>query len=347
MLREKTNRVRIRDRWLGGSNEILIQTMADIKTSRVEDILAQATDLAERGADLYRVSVLDNDDLKALPDIAAHAPLPVVADIHYSAEYALGAIRAQVDKIRINPGNMKPAELTAVIREARRYQIPIRIGVNSGSLDRLNQLDRSCLDSYFQNLDRTIKLFKDEGYADNLVLSLKASDPDLTYRLYRAAAEIYPYPLHVGVTESGFGVQGMARSLAGLVPILREGIGNTIRISLTDSPQEEIEACKALLKALGLREQVPTLISCPTCGRTQAPVSQTARRVKEMLSKVQKNVKVAVMGCPVNGPGEAKDADFGLAGTVEAFLVFKKGQRVGLMSESEALAWLAAQIEIF
>lgn len=222
MLRDKTNVIRLREQLLGGSNPILIQTMADIKTSRTDEILAQVQDLAERGADLYRVSVLDEKDLLALPLIVKRSPLPIIADIHFSSDYAIRAIKAGVDKIRINPGNMKIEELVSIIDAAKAYNTAIRIGINSGSLDLHHQKNKHEMTNYFQSLDRYLRIFKENDYDKNLVISLKSSDPLLCLNLYQAAAELYPYPLHVGITETGFGVQGMARTMAGLVPILSE-----------------------------------------------------------------------------------------------------------------------------
>lgn len=346
MLRENTKVIELRDKKLGGSNEILIQTMSNIKTSKVTEVLAQLADLERRGLDIFRVSILDEDDLVALKTIVTESNIPIVADIHFKKDFALKAIATGVDKIRLNPGNLSYTELDEVILAAKRRNTAIRIGVNSGSL---NTSDKSAeyANAYFAHLDNYIKAFKKHDYTDRLVIALKSTDPLLTRRLNEAAAEIYPYPIHIGITETGYGVQGMARTAVGLVPLLERGIGNTIRISLSDEPQEEVKAAKALLIAMGLRKDFPTLISCPTCGRTMTNVSEMARKVSELLEYVRKPLKVAVMGCPVNGPGEAKDADLGLAGTKDGYLAFSNGKPYKEMKPLDAYHWLKENIETF
>lgn len=346
MLRDHTNVITLRDKKLGGPNEILIQTMSNIKTSRVDEVLEQLADLEKRGLDIFRVSILDEEDLVGLKTIVRESNIPIVADIHFSKAFALKAIETGVDKIRLNPGNLSYAELDEVVQAAKRRDTAIRIGVNSGSLNS-SKVEGDFANAYFSHLDNYIKVFKKHDYTSRLVIALKSSDPLLTRRLNEAAAEIYPYPIHIGITETGYGVAGMARSAVGLVPLLEKGIGNTIRISLSDEPKEEVKAAKALLGAMGLRKDCPALISCPTCGRTRTDVSKMARRVSELLEYIAKPIKVAVMGCPVNGPGEAKDADIGLAGTVDGYLVFKNGQPLKEMKSDDAYHWLKENIETF
>ena len=324
-LREKTIKFNIGNRTIGGSNDILIQTMANIKTSKVEEILALDKELKALGNDLLRLSVLDEEDAEAFKELSSRTSTPLIADIHFDYRLAIKAIQNGAKKIRINPGNIGGEEnLKKVIDVAKEYNVPIRIGVNSGSLSSKYTNKHDELDSYMESLDEVVKLMEKYDFR-NIVLSLKSSSPELTYQAYKRASEIYPYPLHLGVTEAG----------------------NTIRISLTDDPREEVKACKTLLSGLGLRKDVPTLISCPTCGRTQVNLIKTYNIVKEKLNYVNKPIKVAIMGCPVNGPGEAKDADLGLAGGKNAFTFFKKGKPVKTLKEDEAIKLLFEEIDKF
>ncbi len=347
MLRDNTNVVRIRNKLLGGKNKILVQTMAKTKTSNTEAIIKLANDLYIAGADLLRVSILDEHDAKSLKTIVDNSPLPIIADLHFNKDLALKSIDNGADKIRINPGNFHQDDLKEIIERAKYFNIPIRIGINSGSLSLNQTKDTSSINEYFSLLDSTIDIFKKYDYDKNLVLALKSTDPNLTFKLYRAAAELYPYPLHIGLTESGFGPVGAIRSSICLVPLLQLGIGNTIRISLSDSPITEVETVNALLKGLGLKNDVPTLITCPTCGRTQCDVSNLAKRISELLLPIEADIKVAIMGCPVNGPGEAKDADFGLAGTKNAYLTFESGKKGTILKEEEAYQWMKNKLSSF
>jgi (E)-4-hydroxy-3-methylbut-2-enyl-diphosphate synthase len=343
MAREKRT-VRVGSRLLGGSNPILIQTMADVKTSHVASILRMDQDLFEIGNDLLRLSVLDEADLKAFKVLSSQAKEPLIADIHFSSAFAVKAMENGAAAIRINPGNIgRQEDISRVISAALVHKIPIRIGVNSGSLPLKYATAYEEASSYVGALKDLVAAFEAKGFYD-LVLSLKSSDPEVTYQAYKLADAAFPYPLHLGVTEAGPGTLGAVRSAAALVPLLKEGIGNTIRISLTDPPREEVLAAKALLKALGLRKDVPVLISCPTCGRTQVDLAPIAAKVAKALEKVHADLKVAVMGCPVNGPGEARDADLGLAGGVNSFLVFEKGRPLREMKEKEALSFLLKEI---
>ena len=346
-LREKTIKFNIGNKTSGGSNDILIQTMAKAKTSRIEEILALDKELKALGNDLLRLSVLDEEDAEAFKELSSRTSTPLIADIHFDYRLAIKAIQNGAKKIRINPGNIGGEEnLKKVIDVAKEYNVPIRIGVNSGSLSSKYTNRHDELDSYMESLDEVVKLMEKYDFR-NIVLSLKSSSPELTYQAYKRASEIYPYPLHLGVTEAGGGVDGALRTAIALVPLLRDGIGNTIRISLTDDPREEVKACKTLLSGLGLRKDVPTLISCPTCGRTQVNLIKTYNIVKEKLNYVNKPIKVAIMGCPVNGPGEAKDANLGLAGGKNAFTFFKKGKPVKTLKEDEAIKLLFEEIDKF
>lgn len=346
-MRENTKEIIIGNKKIGGNNPILIQTMANIKTSYIEDIIKLNDKLEAAGNDLLRLSVLDKEDAVAFKILSKKIKTPLIADIHFDYRLAILAIQNGASKIRINPGNIGGEDnLKKVIDVAKQYNVPIRIGVNSGSLNSkfVNKHDE--VDSYLKSLDEVVKLMEKYDFT-NLVLSLKSSSPEITYEAYKRASAIYPYPLHIGVTETGAGAIGAIRTCVALVPLLKEGIGNTIRISLTEDPIEEVFACKALLKAMNLRKNIPELISCPTCGRTQVDLFSIYNKVKNKLDYVNKDIKVAVMGCPVNGPGEAKDADLGLAGGKNAFTFFKKGVPVCTLKEKEALELLFDEIDKF
>lgn len=336
-LRNKTISFNIGNKKIGGENPILIQSMSDIRTSNIEANIKLTNSLTLYGLDMMRYSVLDLADAKALKIIKQNTKVPVIADIHFNAALAMECINSGVDKIRLNPGNM-PIEKVKSIRDAMKAKgIALRIGVNSGSLGKYGRATLSNIDPFFFALDDMLEVFK-EGSFENIVLSLKATDPRLTVKLYERASQLYPYPLHVGQTESGYGVEGAIRSSIAMVPLLSEGIGNTIRISLSDNRMEEIKACRTLLSGLGLRNDIPTLITCPTCGRTQCDVSNEARIIDDYLLKnVHDNIHVAVMGCPVNGPGEAKNADIGLAGGINSYLVFIKGKPVKTLSGPDSV----------
>ena len=342
----KKNVVRIGNKLLGGDNPILIQTMTNIKTSRVDEILEMDKDLSELGNDLLRLSVLDEEDAKAFKYLTSHTSTPLIADIHFNYLFALKAIENGAAAIRINPGNIGGEDkLARVIDLAKRKGIPMRIGINSGSLPTSQVSKKSSVDAYIDTLKDTLRVFDKYDYHD-LVLSLKSSDPNITYQAYKRAYEEFPYPLHIGVTEAGEGYLGALKSSVALVPLLREGIGDTIRISLSNPPRDEVIACKHLLKDMGLRKNVPTLVSCPTCGRTQVDLMKTVKIVEKHLEKINVDMKIAIMGCPVNGPGEAKDADLGLAGGVDSFLFFKKGKAIKSMREDEAVKYLLEQIDL-
>lgn len=342
----KKNVVRIGNKLLGGDNPILIQTMANIKTSRVDEILEMDKDLSELGNDLLRLSVLDEEDAEAFKYLTSHTSTPLIADIHFNYLFALDAIENGAAAIRINPGNIGGEDkLARVIDLAKRKGIPMRIGINSGSLPTSQVSKKSSVEAYIDTLKDTLRVFDKYDYHD-LVLSLKSSDPNITYQAYKRAYEEFPYPLHIGVTEAGEGYLGALKSSVALVPLLREGIGDTIRISLSNPPRDEVIACKHLLKDMGLRKNVPTLVSCPTCGRTQVDLMKTVKIVEKHLEKINVDMKIAIMGCPVNGPGEAKDADLGLAGGVDSFLFFKKGKAIKSMREDEAIKYLLEQIDL-
>lgn len=337
--------VKVGDVALGGNNPIAIQTMANIKTSRIKEILEMEKDLSRLGNRLFRLSVLDEDDASAFKELALKSSTPLIADVHFNYLFAISALENGASAVRLNPGNISdPKQLKAVIECAKKHHAAIRIGVNSGSLPKDYQSKKDLASAYCQIMKDYLSFFEQRGFYD-LVLSLKSSDPEITFQAYKMADAMFDYPLHIGVTEAGEGAIGAIRSCAALIPLLNLGIGNTIRISLTDPPREEVLAAKALLKSLNKMDHVPVLVSCPTCGRTQVDLMKVSRIVSKHLEGINKDIKVAIMGCPVNGPGEAKDADIGLAGGVSSFLVFKKGKPLKSLPEKEAVEFLLKEID--
>ncbi len=332
-----------------GDSDVLIQSMSDTLTKDVSRNIELTNDLAKQGMDLMRFSVLDEDDAKALSLIKKNVSVPVIADIHFDLNLALLALESGVDKLRLNPGNIQSGPLlNEVISKAKEKNVPIRIGVNSGSLNRYRGKGKDEIEDYFLALDDILSVFRENDF-DNIVLSLKTSDASLTEKLYRTAYEKYPYPLHIGVTEAGIGIDSAVKSTLALSSLLRDGIGDTIRISMAEDRKNEIRACKTLLKALGIRKDEPELIVCPTCGRTKVDVKPLANEVKDILDYVHKDVKVAIMGCPVNGIGEAKDADIGIAGSGEKdlYVLFMHGKVIKKCDHQTALDELKLFIENF
>ena len=329
-----------------GNGSVLIQSMSDIKTSHVRENIKLTEDLAKRGLDLMRFSVLDREDAKALHEIKESVSIPVIADIHFDSTLAVEAILSGADKIRINPGNIPLSSLREIISLCKERQIPIRIGVNSGSLNRYKGKGKDHIDDFFLALEDTLQIFKEENF-DLLVLSLKTSNPDLLFPLYQRAYETYPYPLHIGLTEAGLLNQGLILSAIPLYQLLKEGIGDTIRISLASDRKEEVRACKTLLKAASRREKTPTLIVCPGCGRTLVEHKRIAEIIQEHLDFVDADIKVACMGCPVNGIGEAKDADFGITGSgvKDDFILFSHEKILLRGKEEDVLNRLFSLIE--
>lgn len=339
----------IGNKTIGNGSPCLIQSMGDRKTSEVSYLVGETKRLEKAGLDMMRFSVLDKEDALALKEIRKQVDIPVIADIHFDYRLALMSIDSGVDKIRINPGNIGGEDrLRCVISACREKNIPMRIGVNSGSLNRYRGKTDSKADDILLALDETLSIFKEENF-DHIVLSLKSSDPDDLYEIYEKAYHKYPYPLHLGLTESGFSTLGTIKSALGVFPLLKAGIGDTLRISLADDRIEEVRACKSLLRLSGRRDDIPDMIVCPTCGRTKIDLKPISREVLSYLDHVFKKVKVAVMGCPVNGIGEAKDADFGIAGSGEEniYVLFAKGKSLGLFKKEEALKRLFALIDSF
>lgn len=345
--RNETRPVTIGNLTIGGQNKVVIQSMCNIKTERYEEVCAQINECAQLGAELMRVSIMDEKDALAIKEIKKRISIPLVADIHFDYKLALLAMEAGVDKIRINPGNIGSIDkIKQVVDMAKAKHIPIRIGVNSGSLDSSIH-DYSSLYSakeLVKSAKKHVDILESLGFYD-IVISLKASSVLETVEAYRLAASTFPYPLHLGITEAGFKDIALIRSAAGLAPLLLEGIGDTIRISISGDPKEEIIACKRLLHDCNLYPNYPTLVSCPTCGRTQVDVTELAKKVMNYLESINKPIHVAVMGCVVNGPGEAKNADIGIAGGKNEYILFSKGKIIKKVKEADAFTALKEEID--
>ena len=326
-----TRQVNVGGVTIGGGSPIRIQSMNNTKTGDVKTTLDQIFKLKDAGCDITRVAIPDMEAAEALKIITKESPLPVVADIHFDYRLAIAAARNGASKIRINPGNIGgPDRVKQVVDVCREVGIPIRVGVNSGSCERelVDKYGGVCAQALCESARGAVKLLEDQNFED-IVIGIKSSSPKLTIETYRTLSAECDYPLHVGVTEAGTLKAGIVKSAVGIGTLLAEGIGDTIRVSLTDDPVEEVYAAISILKALGLKTGGIDFVSCPTCGRTQVPLIELANKVEDRISRLPYNIKVAVMGCPVNGPGEAKEADIGLAGGKDEFLLFKKGQICG------------------
>lgn len=344
--RELTKQIKVGNIHIGGANRVLIQSMCNIKTEKVDEVVKQIEQCAALGADLMRVSVLDMNDAEAIKEIVKRISIPLIADIHFDYRLAIKSIESGVNAVRINPGNIGEKEnLIKVVNLCKEKHIPIRIGVNSGSIDKEINNNTNIVSSVemVKSIKKTIAILEDLDFYD-IVLSLKCSHVDETIEAYRLASKEFKYPLHVGITEAGPKDVGLVRSVAGLAPLLYEGIGDTIRISLSDDPVEEVRACRRLLKDLGIRNDYPNLISCPTCGRTQVNLVPLAKKIAGFLEENRVNKTVAVMGCIVNGPGEAKRADIGCAGGKSQWVIFKKEQIIKTVDDNNIFEELTKEI---
>ena len=346
-MREHTKVIKIGGRVIGGGNPILIQSMTNTKTESVQATVAQIQALTAAGCDIIRCAVPTMEAAEALTEIKKQITIPLVADIHFDYKLALAAIKHGADKIRINPGNIGSRErVQAVVDAAKERSIPIRVGVNSGSLEKelVEKYHGVTAEGIVESALDKVHLIEDMGY-DNLVISIKSSDVMMCARAHELIAAKTDYPLHVGITESGTLYSGNIKSAVGLGIILYQGIGDTIRVSLTGDPLEEIRSAKRILKTLGLRKGGIEVVSCPTCGRTQIDLIGLANQVERMVEDIPlDDIKVAVMGCVVNGPGEAKEADIGIAGGKGTGMLIKKGEIVQRMPESELLGALREEL---
>ena len=345
--RDETKVVQIGKRQIGGGNPILIQSMCNTKTEDVEATVEQILALEHAGCDIIRVAVPTMEAAAALTEIKRQIHIPLVADIHFDYRLAIAAIECGADKIRINPGNIGSRErIQAVVDKAKEYGVPIRVGVNSGSLEKslVEKYGGVTAEGLVESALDKVALIEQMGY-DNLVISIKSSDVMMCVKAHELIAKKTHYPLHVGITEAGTVIAGNIKSAVGLGLILSQGIGDTIRVSLTGSPLEEIKSAKLILKTLGLRRGGVEVVSCPTCGRTQIDLIGLANQVGTLVQGYPLDIKVAVMGCVVNGPGEAKEADLGVAGGIGEGLLIRKGEIVKKLPESELLPALKAELD--
>ena len=331
MTRNETRSIRVGTLSIGGDAPVTVQTMCNTKTWDVEATVAQIRAMRSAGADIVRLAVPDEQSALAIDKIKEQVDIPLVADIHFDYRLALMCAERGIDKIRINPGNIGgPENVKAVSDACRERHIPIRIGVNAGSLEKrlLEKYGHPCAEALVESAQGHVDLLLQNDFED-ICLSLKSSTVPLTVAAYRLAAETFPFPLHLGVTETGTEYNGVIQSSVGIGTLLMEGIGNTIRVSLTADPVREVTAGIAILKAAGVRKGGVKFVSCPTCGRTEIDLIGLATRVEERVRDLNRDITVAVMGCVVNGPGEAREADFGIAGGKDRGLIFRKGEVLG------------------
>lgn len=346
MFREKTREIKIGNVTIGGGNPVAIQSMTNTKTEDVNATVAQILELEKAGCEIIRCAVPTMEAAKALSEIKRQINIPLVADIHFDYRLAIAAIENGADKIRINPGNIGDEDrVRAVVDKAKEYHVPIRVGVNSGSLEKdlVEKYGGVTAEGLVESALDKVKMIEKMGY-DQLVVSIKSSDVMMCVEAHEKIAKVCPYPLHVGITESGTVWAGNIKSSIGLGLILSQGIGDTIRVSLTGAPVEEIKSAKMILRTLGLRKGGIEVVSCPTCGRTKIDLIGLANKVEEMVADIPLDIKVAVMGCVVNGPGEAKEADIGIAGGVGEGLLIKKGEIVKKVKEDELLDTLRQEL---
>lgn len=342
-----TKKIKIGKRYIGGGEAVAIQSMCNTRTSDAKATAEQILALEGAGCDIIRVAVPDMQSARAISEIKSRIHIPLVADIHFDYRLALASMEHGADKVRINPGNIGSEEgVRLVAQTAKRLSVPIRIGVNSGSVEKelLDKYGSPTPEAMAESAKKHIEMLNKYDF-DDIVISLKASDVNKTIDAYRLMHEMYSYPLHLGVTEAGTLLGGTVKSAIGIGSLLRDGIGDTIRVSLTDEPVKEVAVAKEILKALGLRNDLPTFISCPTCGRTNIGLIELAKRVESYLENVNSGITVAVMGCAVNGPGEAREADIGIAGGNGEGLIFKKGKILRKVPEERLFDELVSEIE--
>ncbi len=338
MKRRNSKQIKIGDVKIGGDAPVSVQSMCNTDTRDVNATLNQIRELADAGCEIARLAVLNKDAADAIKEIVKKSPLPLVADIHFDYRLAIRCINNGIDALRLNPGNIGRREnMEKVVSLAKQQQIPIRIGVNAGSLEKeLQEKDIPLSEKMVESALKHIKILEDLDF-DLIKVSLKSSDVMTTIDAYRSIAEKIPYPLHLGVTEAGTMRGGIIKSAIGLGTLLAEGIGDTIRVSLTENPKEEVTAGFDILKSLNLRARGVNFVSCPTCGRTQIDLISLAKKVEEKFKNLDKPITIATMGCAVNGPGEARHADFGIAGGINEGYIFKKGEIIAKVPENQLL----------
>ena len=346
MKRNETRKIMVGNVQIGGQNKVVIQSMCNTKTKDVQSTVKQILALEEAGCEIIRVACLDIEDAKAIKEIKKQIHIPIVADIHFDYRIALEAIEAGVDKVRINPGNIGSKERVAlVVNKCKERHIPIRIGVNAGSLEKdlLEKYGKPTAMAMVESAKRHIDILEDLDFHDYAV-SLKASNLDLCIESYMEASKEFDCPLHLGITEAGTEFSGTVKSSIGLGYMLRQGIGDTMRVSLSDDPIKEIKVAREILKDCNLYSKSPTLVACPTCGRTQIDLIPIAKEVESFLQTIEADITVAVMGCAVNGPGEAREADIGIAGGIGEGLLFKKGEIIKKVKQDEIVECLKEEI---
>ena len=346
MLRTETRSFQIGHLTMGGNNHVIIQSMCNTKTKDVEATVKQIYELEKAGCEMVRVAIFDKEDASAIADIKKQIHIPLIADIHFDYRLALLAIENGIDKIRINPGNIGSMDkVKAVVEACKQHHIPIRIGVNGGSLEKdiLEKYGKPTAQGMIESAKKHVDILESLDFHD-YAISLKSSNTLLTIEAYTLASQTFDCPLHIGVTEAGTKLGGTIKSSLGIGTLLYQGIGNTIRVSLSADPVEEIKVAKTLLKELELIDHVPTLVSCPTCGRIQYDLIPVANEIEDFLNTIHADITVAIMGCAVNGPGEAKHADIGIAGGVKEGLLIKKGEVIKKVKQEDMVQVLKDEI---
>lgn len=346
MKRIETRPIYVGSLQIGGQQKVIIQSMCSTRTKDIEATIKQILDLEKAGCELVRLAVIDEADAAAITEIKKQVHIPLVADIHFDYRIAIAAVKAGIDKIRLNPGNIGSRENVAkVVDVCREYNVPIRIGINSGSLEKdiHEKYGKPTAEGMIESAKRHVQILEDLGFYD-ICLSFKSSDVSLCVEVYELAANTFPYPLHLGVTEAGTKLTSSIKSSAALGILLHEGIGDTIRISINGDPVDEIIVCRQLLRSLHLIEAVPNLIACPTCGRTSYDIQSVVNEMEPFVLSLNKDITVAIMGCAVNGPGEAKHADIAIAGGKDEGLLIKKGEIIDRVPTSQMVKRLKDEI---
>ncbi len=346
MLRTQTRSFQVGHITMGGNNHVIIQSMCNTKTKDIQATVQQIHALEKAGCEMVRVAIFDQEDAYAIQDIKKQIHIPLIADIHFDYRLALLAIENGIDKIRINPGNIGSMDkVKAVVEACQKHHIPIRIGVNGGSLEKdiLEKYGKPTAQGMIESAQKHVDILESLNFHD-YAISLKSSSTLLTIEAYTLASQTFDCPLHIGVTEAGTKLGGTIKSSLGIGTLLYQGIGNTIRVSLSADPVEEIKVAKTLLKELELIDHVPTLVSCPTCGRIQYDLIPVANEIEDFLNNIHSDITVAIMGCAVNGPGEAKHADIGIAGGVKEGLLIKKGEIIKKVKQEDMVSVLKEEI---
>ena len=349
MLRTETRSIRVRDLMIGGNEHVVIQSMCNTRTKDIEKTVAQILQLEACGCELVRMAIIDEEDAKAIREIRNRTHIPLVADIHYDYRLAIAAVENGIDKIRLNPGNIGSKEnVQAVVNVCKQHHIPIRIGINSGSLEKdiHEKYGKPTAAGMMESAKRHVAILEELDFHD-ICLSFKSSDPLLCIEAYRLASNTFPYPLHLGVTEAGTFIGSAIKSSMALGTLLNEGIGDTIRISVNGDPVNEVTIVKQLLKCCGLLKNTPNLIACPTCGRTAWDMQPVVNEIESFLTTIDCDINVAIMGCAVNGPGEAKHADIAIAGGKQEGLLIKKGVVIEKLPQDEIVERLKQEIRSF